>query len=147
MSEVQQMFLCLYAMKGGMIWLIHHAMSDIMPPQGDMPGVAQTGLHEFLARLYRETTFLTWIGLVAGAVVFALTPVLTVYVPLPSFLLPASLRDKHADRICGSRIYLLRQAVFLLKMYACMCWGQHPEVRKKLHVHPYPEDPGTFRTA
>ena len=80
-----------------------------------------------------------------GAVFFVLSPIVTVYVPLPSMLLPGTLRDRHADRICTTQLYYLRQAVFLLKMYACMCWGQDDAIRARLHVAPYPVDPGTYR--
>jgi hypothetical protein len=127
-------------------WLVRAAMRDMLPASGDFPGIADTGLDAFLGKLRRETTATVWLGLVLGAVLFTLAPIVTVYVPLPSFLLPAGLRDRHAERICTTRFYLLRQAVFLLKMYACMCWGQDPAVRARLHVAPYPVDPGTFRT-
>jgi len=128
-----------------MIWLIRTAMLDMMPAHQNLPGLAATHLEDFLQKLYRETTFLVWLGLVLGAVLYTLSPLLTVYLPLPSFLLPATLRDRHADRICGTRFYLLRQSVFLLKMYACMCWGQDPQVRQLFSIAPYPEDPGSFR--
>ena len=122
-------------------------MCDMMPAVGDLPGIADAGIDVFLAQLRRESPLLVWVGLVLGALIFVLSPVLTVYVPLPSMLLPRGLRDTHADRICTTRFYLLRQAIFLLKMYACMCWGQDPAVRRRLHVAPYPVDPGTFRTS
>ncbi|MDP2310044.1 MAG: hypothetical protein Q8P18_28760 [Pseudomonadota bacterium] len=129
-----------------MTWLVRATMCDMMPATSALPGLADAGIDAFLAQTRRETTLMVWAGLVLGATVFALTPILTVYVPLPSFLLPRGLRDTHADRICTTRFYLLRQAIFLLKMYACMCWGQDPEVRRRLNVAPYPVDPGTFRT-
>lgn len=129
-----------------MTWLIRSAMVDMMPPYGDFPGIAHTGIDAFLAQVRRETTFMVWLGLCLGAVIYTITPIITVYWPLPSLLLPARLRDLHAERICSTRFYLLRQAVFLLKMYACMCWGQDAKVRRKLNIAPYPEDPGTFRS-
>lgn len=129
-----------------MTWLVRATMCDIMPGTADLPGLVDTNIDAFLAQTRREATPLVWAGLVLGALVFALTPILTVHVPLPSLLLPRGLRDTHADRICTTRFYLLRQAIFLLKMYACMCWGQDPAVRRRLHVAPYPVDPGTFRT-
>ena len=39
------------------------------------------------------------------------------------------------------------QAVFLVKMYACVCWGEADVVRRQLNVAPYPARPGTFRTS
>ncbi len=129
-----------------MTWLVRAAMCGLMPATGELPGVADAGIDTFLAQTRRETTPMVWTGLVLGALVYTISPVVTVYVPLPSVLLPRRLRDLHADRICTTRFYLLRQAVFLLKMYACMCWGQDAAVRRVLHVAPYPVDPGTFRT-
>lgn len=122
-------------------------MCDMLPAGGGLPGVADTGLDAFLVRLRRETTALVWLGLVLGAVLYALTPVLTIYVPLPTFLLSARLRDRHADGIGTTRFYLLRQSVFLLKMYACMCWGQDASVRGRFNLAPYPDDPGSFRAS
>jgi hypothetical protein len=122
-------------------------MRDLMPPTDDLPGLDDARLVPFLGQVYRETTGLVWLGLVLGALVFVLGPVLTVYIPLPTFLLPRGLRDRHADRIFSTRFYLVRQAVFLLKMYACMCWGQDPTVRGRFNLAAYPADPGTFRTS
>ncbi len=129
------------------MFLLRSAMCDLLPPASGLPGVAQTDLDGFLARLAREASFTIWATLVVGAVLFVLTPVLTVYVPLPSFLLPRRLRELHADRIVTTRFYLLRQSIFLLKMYACICWGQDSDVRRRLEVAPYPADPGTFRAS
>ncbi|MBC7173124.1 MAG: hypothetical protein H5U40_11875, partial [Polyangiaceae bacterium] len=60
---------------------------------------------------------------------------------------PRGLRDRHALRIAGTRVYLVRQAVFLLKMFAGLCWGQHPSVRRAMHLSPYAADPGSVRAA
>lgn len=130
-----------------MPWLLRSAMCDLMPPTAGLPGLQDTAIDAFLARLWRETTWLNYLGLWLGALFFVVTPVMTVYVPLPSFWLPAGLRARHADAITRSSVYLVRQPIFLLKMYACMCWGQDAAVRRHFHCAPYPEDPGTFRTA
>ena len=128
-----------------MIWLIRSAMCDLMPAAGGLPGIADTDVDGFLAQVKRETTPLVWTGLMLGAVLYAWSPIVTIFVPLPSFLLPARLRDRHADAITATRIYLLRQSIFLLKMYSCMCWGQDSRVRARFQIAPYPVDPGTFR--
>jgi hypothetical protein len=120
-------------------------MTEMMPPIGDQPGVADTDLRGFLSQVRREISPLVWYTLVAGALCWVLLPVLTVYLPVPSFLLPATLRNRHAERVFSRAPYLPRQAMFLLKMYACMCWGQHDQVRARLALPPYPADPGTFR--
>ncbi len=130
-----------------MLWLIRHAMCDLYPPVEGLPGVADCDVDGFLRTLKRESNLAIWAGLVAGAVLYAMTPVLTVFVPLPSFLLPRGLRDRHAHAVSSTGLYILRQSIFLLKMFAGLCWGQHPEVRKAFALAPYPADKGTFRTA
>jgi hypothetical protein len=129
-----------------MIALIRSAMCDFMPTAAGLPGIADTQVTEFLQTLKRESGQTYWIGLVLGAWVYALTPCMTVFVPLPAFLLPASLRDRHAQRIMATRFYFLRQAVFLVRLSAGMCWGQDPKVRERLALGAYPADPGTYRT-
>ncbi|HEY8429344.1 MAG TPA: hypothetical protein VIL20_13250 [Sandaracinaceae bacterium] len=127
-----------------MIWLISHAMCALYPRTDALPGIADTDVIAFLRRYRRESTALMWLGLVLGTWVFVCTPILTVYLPLPSFLLPRGLLDRHAHRITGTRFYYLRQAVFLVKLAAGLCWGSHPAVRAKLALAPYPPDPGTW---
>lgn len=129
-----------------MIALIRSAMCDLMPASGDLPGIADTGVTEFLHTVKRESGQVYWLGLVLGAWVYALTPFMTVFVPLPAFLLPASLRDKHAQRIVATPLYFLRQAVFLVRLSAGLCWGRDPRVRAQLGLSAYPADPGTYRT-
>ena len=128
-----------------MTWLVRSAMCDLMPAVDGMPGVADTDIDGFLAQVRRETTFIVWLTIVAGAAAYAAMPLLTVYIPLPSFLLPAGARARHAELAFARAPYLPRQAMFLLKMYGCMCWGQHPSVRERLALAPYPADPGGFR--
>jgi len=129
-----------------MIALIRSAMCDFMPATQRLPGVADTGVTEFLETMKRESGRLYWLGLVMGAWVYSITPFMTVFVPLPAFVLPASLRDRHAQRIVGSRFYLIRQAVFLVRLSAGLCWGRDARVREQLGLGAYPLDPGTYRT-
>lgn len=130
-----------------MLWLIHSAMSAMYPRSPDFPGVADCGLREFLVRFRRETTGLIFMGVLAGSIVFQLTPLFTVFVPLPAFLLPRGLLDKHALRITTTNVYLVRQLVFLVKLIAGLCFGEDPEVRKRLALPALPPDPGTWKTA
>lgn len=129
-----------------MLWLLRSAIVMTYPRTPTLPGIEDCGLDEHLKKFKRESPPLIWLGTVVGALVFHLTPVLTVYVPLPAFLLPARLQDRHASRITTTRIYLLRQAVFLIKLCAGLCWGADPQVRKALALPPLPKDPGTWRT-
>src|SRR5438270_7239 len=99
-----------------------------MPRRVALPGIADTDLDGFLRRMKNDADSLYWLGLVVGAVVFALSPLLTVYVPLPAFFLPRRLLERHCDRILSSPIYVLRQAVFLVRLSAGMCWGADEKV-------------------
>ncbi len=128
-----------------MTFLIRAAMCAVYPRTEHLPGVADADLDGFLRRYRREASALLWAGLVLGAVVFTITPLFTVGWPLPSLLLPRRVLDRHAERVMGHRVYLLRQSVFLLKMVAGLCWGSHPAVRKIWALPPYPADPGTWR--
>ena len=90
---------------------------------------------------------LYWLGLVLGAFVFAITPVITVGIPLPAFWLSADALERHTDRILSHRIYALRQAAYLVRLSAGMCWGADPKVRQQLELPIYGTDPDTFRTS
>jgi hypothetical protein len=126
-------------------WFIQHAMKALYPRTEALPGIEDTDVSGFLVRYRRESSTLMWLGLVAGTFAFVWSPVVTLLLPLPSFVLPRKLLDRHAFRVTYSRIYLLRQAVFLVKLAAGLCWGMHPEVRRRFAMAPYPEDPGTWR--
>ena len=128
-------------------WLVLHAMRALYPRTDSLPGMDDTDPEAFLARFRAEASLALRLGVVLGAAVFAATPIVTVYWPLPSFLLPRATLDRHADRITSTPIYLLRQAVFLVKLAAGLCWGQHPSTRRAMAMPPYPEDPGTWKGA
>ena len=128
-------------------WLIKFAMCTMMPRTDALPGIADTDLDAFLRKMKDESEPLYWTGLVLGAVVFALTPLITIAVPLPAFLLPKGLLEKHAERILTHPIYLLRQSALLVRLSAGMCWGADEAVRARFNLPPYGPDPGTFRTS
>ena len=128
-------------------WLIRAAIVSLYPREGDLPGAEDCDLDAFLVRFRRESTPLMWFGVVLGAIVFHLTPIVTVFVPAPAFALPRALADRHAERISTTQVYLLRQAIFLVKLAAGLAWGAHPSVRARFALAPYPPDPGTWRTS
>lgn len=130
-----------------MLALIRNAMCAFYPRTDELPGLEDTGIDEFLVRFRRETTFLMWLGVVMGTLVYHLTPLLTVFVPLPAFLLPRGLKDKHAYRLATFPIYIVRQAAMLVKLPAGLCWGRHPEVRAKFALPALAADPDTWRTS
>ncbi len=129
-----------------MTWLVRAAIVALYP-RTELPGAADCHLDDFLKRFNREAPPLIRLGVLLGALAFHLTPLFTVFVPLPAFLLPAGLLDTHAARISSTRFYLLRQTIFLLKMAAGLCWGADPAVRARFALPPLPADPGTWRTS
>ena len=125
--------------------MIRFAMSVMMPEIDGLKGLRDTHIDDFLRKMRREAEPIYWLGLVVGAVVFMLSPIVTVYLPLPAVLLPEKLLARHSERIVSHRIYILRQAVFLVRLSAGMCWGADDGVRETFALSPYPGDPGTFR--
>jgi hypothetical protein len=126
-------------------WLARSAMVTFYPRSEQFPGIDERPLDAYLARFKRESAPLMWAGFVLGTLFFHLTPLFTVFIPLPAFALPASTRERHAQRLSSHRIYYVRQPVFLLKMIAGLLWGSDPAVRARLGLAPYPADPGTWR--
>lgn len=120
-------------------------MCDLYPRSEGFPGIEDCDVDQFLDKFADEANPAVYAGVVAGSVAYTLLPALTVKRPVPSFLLSPELRDEHAKRITASDVYLVRQLTFLVKLAAGLCWGQHPDVRAKVNLEPYPVDPGTFR--
>jgi len=129
------------------IWLVRSSMLALYPSTDGLVGLDAMDVHAFLVRFRRETTRLMWTGVVVGSLLFAITPLLTVGLPVPAFLLTKAARDRHAHRVSNHRIYLLRQAVFLVKLAAGLCWGADPAIRERFALAPYPDDPGTWRVS
>ena len=128
-----------------MWFLVKSALCTLYPTTDTMPGVADTGVDEFLKRLRAEAPVSLRVALIFGALFFTFSPILTVYIPLPTFWLSETLRDRHADKIASHRNYFIRQLIMLLKMVASLSWGADPVVRAKIGLPPYPTDPGTWR--
>jgi hypothetical protein len=126
--------------------LVRFALVAFFPREGDLPGLAELGVDEKIAALRRESTTLLWTGIVAAALFFQLSPVLTVYRPWPAVFLTEEQLDVHAHRLATFPVYLVRQLIVLLKLMAGVFWGQSPEIRAFLHLPAYGDDPGTRRT-
>lgn len=125
--------------------LVRFALVSFFPREGDLPGLAELGVDERIRELRRDSTALFWTGIVAAAVVFQLSPILTVHRPWPAVFLSEDELDAHAQKLATHPVYLLRQLIVLLKLMGGTFWGQSPEVRAFLHLPAYPEDPGTRR--
>lgn len=125
--------------------LVRHAMCALMPRTEALPGVVDTDVAGFVHRMRRESTWIFWLGILGGTFVFVVTPLMTIGWPLPSFALSAARLDRHAHGIATTRVYLFRQAVFLLKTAAGMCWGSDPAIRRRFALEPYADEPVKWR--
>jgi len=129
------------------MWFVRNALAAFYPREGNIPGVAECGLAAFLSRFRRETSRLMWVGVLLSTLVFQLSSLFTVGIPLPAFMLSERLRDRHASKLSESRFYLIRQSTFILKFVAGLCWGSDARVRASMALKAYPQDPGTWRQA
>ncbi len=107
--------------------------------------MAETELGPFLKDLTSHAPFLMRIGIAAATFVFMVTPLITVYLPLPAFMLRGRLLERHTEALIAHRSYLIRQVVFLLKMVGGLCWGEHERARAKLGRPPLEADPRTWQ--
>jgi hypothetical protein len=126
--------------------LVAWVLARIFPSTEALPGLDRIDPRPFLRQFRREAPLLIQLALLASTIVFVLTPLVTVYWPLPAFLLPKSKVDQHAHRLATHRWFLLRQVMLMLKTIGGLPWGAHPEVRAKLAMPAYGVDPGTWRT-
>lgn len=125
---------------------VRFALTAYYPRTEDLPGLADLDVDEKIAAFRRESTTIFWIGIVAAAVVFQLTPILTLKRPwLATWLTPEEL-DEHAHKLSSHPWYLVRQMPMMLKLIGGLFWAQSPEIRSFVNLAPYPPDPGTRRT-
>jgi hypothetical protein len=129
-----------------MLTLIRFTMCALFPRTARLPGISDTHLDEFLVRFRRETNLTMWTGISLGSLLFVVSPLLTVGIPLPAFWLPKAALERHARKMASTSIYLVRQLVFLVKMMAGFCWAADPQVRRAFNLPALPPDPGTLRT-
>lgn len=130
-----------------MQWLVKQAAMAFYPRTETLPGVSDTGLDAQLDQLRTEGPPILWLTLVLAALLFAITPLFTLGVPLPAFLLPKTWLDRHAHRLATTRLYLVRQAMLSLKVAASLAWGKDPNVRAALGLSAYGPDPEEFRVS
>ncbi len=120
-------------------------LAATFPSSGDLPGLDSLDVRPSLRQLQREAAPVFALGLYGSTVAFLLCPLLTVGWPLPAFLLPRRVLDRHAHAMAGHRFYLVRQAMLMIKTVGAALWGAHPAVRSQLGLAAYEPDPGTFR--
>jgi hypothetical protein len=122
---------------------VRFALVAFYPRVDDLPGLAELGVEDKIAALRRESTLLFWTGIVAAAVFFQLSPILTVRRPVPAVWLTEEQLDAHAYKLATFPVYVIRQLVVLLKLMAGIFWGESKEIRAFLHLPAYGRDPGT----
>jgi hypothetical protein len=120
---------------------VRSSLHTILPGAAGLPGLDACDLDGFLRDLHRDAPPTVWWGLVGAALAFQLAPLLTLGIPWVAAGLPPRLRDRHAARCATTRIYLLRQATFLLKTFAGACWGADPHIRRRLLLDRPPATP------
>jgi hypothetical protein len=125
--------------------LVRLSMVAFFPKTADLPGLAELGVSEKIAMLRRESTLLFWTGIVGAAVFFQISPILTLRRPWIAAFLSEDDLDRHAHALATYPVYLVRQAVMLLKMVAGIFWGESAEIRAFIHLPAYGEDPKTRR--
>ncbi len=128
-----------------MRWFVRFALSAIMPSSGDLKGVSETALDPFLDRLDRDAPPLFRFGVVLASLFFCLSPIITIWIPLPAFMLSKAQLRRHTEKGAGHPIYLIRQTIFLIKMVAGLCWSEDADVRATLGLPALDPDPGTWR--
>ena len=126
--------------------LVRPALSAFFPATETLPG-AEQGIGPYTDRFLTDTSWLMWLGIVGGALLYQVLPVWTVHRPVPAALLGAESRGRHAEAMADSSVYLVRQAAFLLKMVAGLHWAALPEVREAMGLEAYAPDPDAWRTA
>ena len=109
-----------------MSWFTRFAIQAIYPSTEALPGVSETELRPFLKDLKANAPPLMRIGLMAATFVFMITPILTVYLPVPAFFLRGKLLERHASKLLSHRSYVLRQIVYLLKIGGRAVLGRAP---------------------
>lgn len=121
------------------------ALNEVMPPHGDMPGITDTSVHDFLKEFKAHAHFIMRLGLLAAVWVYVLSPVFTLGIPLPAFWLSEKKRVEHMKRYSNSKNFVFAQLWMLLKMIAGLCWGKDDKVRAYFGYTPYAPELGEFK--
>ena len=106
-------------------WLTLKALDAVIPGNEKVPGIAaSTRGPVVVAELRRDAPFEMRMVLNLAVLIWLVSPLFTVFVPLPAVWLPARLRHAHTDRLTSTSFYLVRQISLVLKQVAGMAWGQ-----------------------
>jgi hypothetical protein len=128
-----------------MLQLTAWTLAVVFPSTPQLPGLDTIDSKPFIRQLHSEAPFTIRATLVVAVLLFNLTPLLTLGIPLPAFALSKARADEHAQRLSASPVYLLRQIMLMLKTIGGLVWGAAPDVRQKLTMPAYGEDSGGWR--
>jgi hypothetical protein len=127
--------------------LVAFSFRAMFPATENLPGLEHDHSLDTVASIFRESSFTFKLGMALGGVVFMLCPLITVGIPLPAQWLSASALDRHTAKITAHPLYLVRQAMVIVKLGGGIAWGTQPNVRNKLALPTLAPDPGTWRAA
>ena len=129
-----------------LVRIINWTLAAVFPSTASLPGLDQVDCRAELEEILATAPHGFKLGLYGATALFLLSPLVTVFWPVPAPLLSRAALDRHADRLANHPIYLMRQAMLLLKTVGGMVWGAHANVRKALSLAPLAADPGTWKS-
>lgn len=125
--------------------IVVRVLCTIFPDGERVPGLDPRRMARFLDTFLAESPPLLRLALHGSALAYLLSTPLTVGRLTPALWLGPRARDRHAQGVATHPLYLLRQAMLMLKTVGGLCWGADPTVRSRLGLAPYPPDPGSRR--
>lgn len=128
-----------------MLHLTAWTFARIFPSTAAIPGLDVIDSKPMIRQLTAEAPITIRVTLWVSVLLFQVTPLLTLGIPLPARWLSDARVDAHAQRLATSNIYLLRQIMLMLKTIGGLCWGAAPDVRQKLTLPLYEADSGRWR--
>lgn len=111
-------------------WML--TVFDAILPPGELPGARDLPLDRFLDAVLQRAPFRFALGLRAALWMVLLCPLLVIGRPRTFLGLSVVDRERVLTRLGQSRLYAVRELPNLLKMVACLGWGSHPEVRRRI---------------
>lgn len=125
--------------------VVARVLGATFPGTEAVPGITPTLARPFLERLSREAPRAVVLALHGSVLLFLVSPPWTVRRLRPALRLTPADLDRHAQLLANHRSYAARQSMTMIKTMGGLCWGADDEVRQRLDLAPYQDDPGTFR--
>lgn len=126
--------------------MARYVMSVTMPAHDGIPGANDTKIDAFLDEFGANAHPIIRLGFYASVFIFIFSPLFTVKLPVPIFILSKAKRDLHIKRYSESPNMIFSQLWMLQKMIVGLCWGMDESVRAYYNYEPLLGDPGTFQT-